>query len=331
MKGRTKLLVGMAVMLVAIMGMVLPSALTTHAGTPTAFLNAASTAPVAALPSGQTVLGASPISSAVTALHWSTGQAYPTVNGKATPPPVPQQALPPTTGGHYYAGSVYAGSAVLNNWVMMEISIPAGAPSSSQFYYVILSIWDNGGSYDQIGFANDYGSFQIAYSYTTGTCAASYVYSASAGALTAGQEYLFAITTAPGSYTSGAWEEVYTVSATGGLSLIFGLHAPTGATAGDGLEQEAYYCGDYDYTDYEEVYGTTTYTQPDPYQAPYGFVWFFHENCNGASGCNAWTPWSAWHTSNAPGGTSVTIGKYAGVNEQVSVINKMTNKGFVTG
>ncbi len=139
---------------------------------------------------------------------------------------------------------------------------------------------------------------------------------------------MLAITTASG---PGTWEEVYTVSSTGAISLIFALHAPTGAPD-PGLQQEAFYCGYYDYTDYEEVYGTTSYAQPDPYGAPGGFTWYFHENCNGSIGCNEWTTWNAWKTSNAPQpGTSATIGNYKTVPEVVSIENYKTSKGFVAG
>jgi hypothetical protein len=292
----------------------------------------ASSPPTVPLP-GQHVSGLAQASVDPHALHWSAGQAYPTVNGHAAPPPAVGPALPasppPSTGGHWYAGSYFAGTDSVQSWALMEITVPSAAtPDTTEFYYVILSIWDNGGSYDQVGFTDDDGVWGLAYSYTTGTCAASYVYNPDYQTLTTGQEYMFAITTDGG----GAWLEAYTVSDTGAITQVFALHAATGATD-PGLEVEYSYCGDYDYTDYEEVYGTTSYTQPDPYGAPAGFEWFFHMNCYGsdASSCSTWADWGAWHTSNAPPGTHATIVSYKGADEQLNVQNIEQSKGWTSG
>lgn len=93
------------------------------------------------------------------------------------------------------------------------------------------------------------------------------------------------------------------------------------------MEQEAQYYGDYVYTDYEEVYGTTSHTQPNPYGSPDGFMWYFHETCNGDSGCNYYTPWTGWKTSNAPGGTVVKILIHDSVPEIAQVNSNGQNKG----
>ncbi|HEV2316068.1 MAG TPA: hypothetical protein VGV89_00635 [Thermoplasmata archaeon] len=270
-------------------------------------------------------------------LSWTAGQSYPQVDGKVIPPPVASlrnaPAAPITYGGHFYAGSVYSGSAVNNTWVLSEITVPSAAtPDSSQFYYVLTSIWDNGGSYDQIGFADDYGTWGLVYSYTTGTCSSpTYHYSANYQTLTPGQEYLLAITTSGSTGGStGTWLEEYTVSSTGVITQIFALKGATGATD-PGLQQAGFYCGYYDYTDYEEVYGNTTYWQPDPYSSPAGLTFWFHLNCNGGSGCNSWTTWTAWKSSYAPPGTASTIGKYKTVAELVTIENLKIPKGYFSG
>jgi hypothetical protein len=304
-----------ALVATAIAGLAVPSTLAHDSSSAPMMMTAGS-------PGGFVAAGT--VGSLAGALHWTPGQAYPSVNGRPTPPPLGlngPQAPPPTTGGHYYAGSVFSGTSGLTTWTDAEITVPAATPSSSEFYYVILSIWDNGGSYDQIGFANDYGSWQIAYSYTTGTCAASYVYSASAGALTAGQDYLFEITAASSSYGSGVGLQVFSLSTSQTPTGVFYLHAPTGASNPGGLELAGTYCGDYDYTDYEEVYGSTSGAQPLPYLMPIGLTFFWHGNCYGATGCNTWTPWSAWHTSNAPSGTVSSIGTDHSVKELVTIQN----------
>jgi len=336
MESRTRLLVLTPVVTaIFVFGLVLVGGVPHLGGAPTSSgLRANVAAPVPVLPTspGHLVSVHDEATSGAAPLHWVPGTAYPTVNGKATPPPLATpyhaaKAPPPSTGGHWYAGSVYNGANVSNTWVLSEISVPsASTPDTTEFYYVIMSIWDNAGSYDQVGFTDDDGVWGLAYSYTTGPCTSvSYVYNPDVMSLSQGQEYLFAITSAEG---PGVWFEVSTVAANGAVTLIWYLHALTGATS---LEQTNFYCGYYDYTDYEEVYGTTSYSQPDPYGAPIGLTWFFHENCNGAGGCNTWTTWSGWKSSNAPGITSVTIGKFKGNPELVTITTTAPTKGNTPG
>jgi hypothetical protein len=224
---------------------------------------------------------------------------------------------------------VVSGKKSLTTWVLAEISVPsAGASDSTEFYYVLLSIWDNAGSYDQVGFAGDYGVWGLTMSYTTGPCTnPTYVYNPDYVNLVPGQEYLLAINSAVSPYTE---LEVFTLSSTGVDTLVFYINAPTGV-GNPGLEKEAFYCSYYDYTDYEEVYGTTSYTQPNPYGAPGGFTWYFHENCYGPTACNTYTPWKAWWTANAPPGTVATIGKYNGIPELVTIENFKSLSGFHPG
>jgi hypothetical protein len=226
---------------------------------------------------------------------------------------------------------VYSGTGILNSWVITEISVPsADAPDSSEFYYVLLSIWDKAGSYDQIGFTDDFGVWGLAYSWTSGPCSSpTYNYNPDYFSLTPGQEYLFAITTVGAPNTD---LEAYTVSTTGAITLIFDLSAPT-QVSNPGLEQKSSYCGYYDYTDYEEVFGTTSYTQPEPYGAPGGFQWYFHENLNAPTSPPPWTftTWKAFKTSNAPPGTSAKIGTYSGYAELVTISNFMSTEGYIKG
>lgn len=270
---------------------------------------------------------------------WTSGQPYPEVNGKPVPPPMAPRLnapAPAAAGGHWYAGSVYNGTATNTSWVFTEISIPsASAPDASEFYYVILSVWDNNGSYDQIGFTDDYGSWGLAWSYTTGICSnPTYHYTPFALTLTPGQTYLFAITTHVGTGHTGVAEEAWSVSTTGTTKAVYSSLKATGAT-NPGLDQAGFYCGSYDYTDYEEVYGNNSTAQPDPYGAPGGFVWFFHDNMNytytGPSAGYNFVGWTAWKTSNAPAGTHAAIGKYSVYPELVTVYNYQSLKGFRSG
>jgi len=276
-----------------------------------------------------TELRSGPVTGAAGALHWSPGAAFPVVNGKTIYPPLahsinPAVAPPPTTSRHYYAGSDFAGTATTGSWAIAEISVPAATPSSSEFYYQVLSIWDNAGSYDQVGFTDDYGVWGLAWSYTTGTCAASYVYTPDAVNLVAGQEYLIAITNENSGYITMV---VWSIPTAGSpVTEVFQEEADTGGTT---LEVEYSYCGDYDYTDFEEVYGIQQYQQPLPYDAPYGLSFYYHSNCYGTTGCNTWADWGTW-TSSAPPNTSVSTSKYAGVPEIFTVDNKGSTKGYYT-
>lgn len=281
---------------------------------------------VPGLPASQ--LRSGPANGATGAFHWSPGAAFPLVNGHAVYPPLarsvnPGQAPPPTTSRHYYVGSYFAGTATTSNWVIAEISVPTDTPSSSEFYYQVLSVWDNGGSYDQVGFADDYGVWGLAWSYTTGTCAASYVYTPDAVSLVAGQEYLLAITTENTGYITMV---VWSISASAGLTEVYQEEANTG---GNALEVEYSYCGDYDYTDFEEVYGIQQYQQPLPYDAPYGLSFFYHANCYGSTGCDTYADWGTW-SSSAPPNTSASLTKFSGVPEILTILNKGSTKGYYT-
>ncbi|HXQ94485.1 MAG TPA: hypothetical protein VN864_04870 [Thermoplasmata archaeon] len=338
MRGRTKALVlTIAVVGIFVLGLTMGGGAlrSTTASALSKGLTALEVPPIPLLPGHAT--GLPYASEDPHALSWSAGQPYPQVGGRSLPPPgappYPAPSAPATIGGHWYAGSVYSGTATNSTWVLAEISVPsAGTPDASEFYYNILSIWDNAGSYDQIGFTDDYGTWGLAYSYTSGNCSSpTYHYSTNYLTMTPGQEYLLAITTSGSTGgTTGTWLEEYSVASNGSVSGIFALHAPTGATD-PGLQQAAFYCGFYDYTDYEEVYGGTSYSQPDPYLAPEGMTWYFHLNCYGASGCITWTTWSAWKTTNTPPGTVATIGKYKTVPELVTIENLKINKGWTSG
>ena len=252
-------------------------------------------------------------------LTWTVGQPYPVVNGKSVPPPIAlsnSSLPPPTTGGHWWVGSVYKGKPKGAAWLWTVVTTPSANPLSSEFYYVLLSAWDTAGSYDQVGFSGDSGVWGLTYSYTTGTCAATYIYSANAMTMTPGQKWGFYLTTVSG---PGTWAEAYAISSTGTYSLVWALHMPTGA-GNPGLIVKNFYCGDYDYTDYQETYGTTSSSQPNPYGASYGVFFDFTTNAwgTGAMGFPPWTAtaWKAFNTGNNP---SFVTAKISG--QEVTVYN----------
>jgi len=176
------------------------------------------------------------------------------------PHPSPPRPAPAQYSGHYYAGTYYTGSNFTSHQLSATIQIPLDVAGSQDFYYVILSLWDNASSYDQIGFANSGGVFGIAYS-TTSTCAGYYYYSPDAYPLTPGLTYNFSMSISAGtvffvvSYLNGT--PVWTLNqGTGGFyfveapfySCFFSAYNIT-ITA-------------YDYTDYEEVYNTANNVPP---------------------------------------------------------------------
>jgi len=192
--------------------------------------------------------------------------------------------------------------------MVTEITPPSATPLASQFYYVLQSTWDNKASYDQIGFANANGVWGLTYSWTTGlsptlcTGTISYHYSANAKVLTAGQQYLFAMTTleTDGKGHGYVWFEAYTMP---GQTLVWALHAHT---TGWVLNVKNFYCGYYAYTDYEEIYGTTT----SPYGAPTFLYFYFTLNKwgTGATG-PPWTyaTWVTWKSGTAPSFIHTTL------------------------
>lgn len=164
---------------------------------------------------------------------------------------------------HWYAGAVFTGSTTNSTQIRSNITVPSGAPpKSNQFYYVILSIWDNTGSYDQIGFTDDNGLWGLAISYTTGfnvtTCSGTlhYHYGADYANLTAGTQYSFSITIKSGT----VYLQAYT-----GSTFVYQIKTHNGATS---FSVANSFCGYYDYTVYEEAYMNTATAVPN-----HNFYW----------------------------------------------------------
>jgi YVTN family beta-propeller protein len=204
---------------------------------------------------------------------------------------------PPSFNGHYYAGSVYSGSSESVTDLHVELQVPNAIPDSSSFYYVILSVWDNAGSYDQIGFSNDYGTWGLTYS-TTSYCAGTYYYDPDAQTLNQGQDYLFEMSISSGYVDLSAF---YASNAT----LVWSYSVDTGATS---FQVAEYYSCDsssyYDYTDYEEVYQTAGAFVP--------YDLFFTNNSADGSLVSSWSEFLV----SAPSGVYVLI---SGAN--VTIVN----------
>ncbi|MCI4330704.1 MAG: hypothetical protein L3K19_02510 [Thermoplasmata archaeon] len=188
---------------------------------------------------------------------------------------------------HWWFGGYYGGATLSPTQAKMTLTIPDAVPASSEFYYVLLSTWDNAGSYDQVGISNDYGTWGWTWSYTS-ACAGSYTYTPNQLALQRGTTYTFTMTIASGNVTftvaKGATVVGTIVGNSGGTSFTMsGFY--TCATGG------TYY----DYTDYEEIYATT--------QSFPSFNFVFNQNVvtNGSV-----TNWSSFG-SGAPSGILTAV------------------------
>jgi hypothetical protein len=100
---------------------------------------------------------------------WSFGDSFPMADGHCIFPPfIPLSAVSPNE-PLWYAGSQCTWNTSRSaQTVGVTLTTPNSAPRSDEFYYVLLSVFDSAGSYDQIGFSNNHGSWGITNSWTTG-------------------------------------------------------------------------------------------------------------------------------------------------------------------
>ncbi|HML02744.1 MAG TPA: NosD domain-containing protein [Candidatus Bathyarchaeia archaeon] len=221
-------------------------------------------------------------------LSWMAGKPLPVINGRVIFPPLPPQEPAPSYYTHWFAGSIYPSSLASQNasTISVSITVPSSEPRPEQYYYVILSAFDSNGSYDQIGFCAYYGVWGLSYSWTTGSPypgSVVYIYDPIAMILSPGVTYTFSITTQAGVTYFAAYQ---------GSRTVWSLAVSTG---GDYLILSNYYSAGkrgrspYDYTDYEEVYYTST-----PGGAPdFNFTFFNNiwTSTNGSLYDTIWTPW----------------------------------------
>lgn len=203
---------------------------------------------------------------------------------------------------HYWAGAYYSGSSGTSTQLSTTVTIPTAVPSSSEFYYVLLSAWDSAGSYDQVGFTNDYGHWGFTYSYTT-SCAGTYYYNPSYVTLTRGWTYTFTMN------LSGTGNLTFAAKHAGSYVVSY-----TAASGGKHfLDQGTYSCNSasyYDLTDYEEAYAVV---QPMP-----SFDYFFKSNAASNASVTAWASLGA-----PPGG-----GKIAFHGAEVEIENEAFTIAF---
>ena len=208
------------------------------------------------------------------------------------PSPIPAGSSP-LYSGHYYAGSVYNSTLVNSTQLSATINIPLDNPQLTDFYYVLLSVWDDAGSYDQVGFANAGGVWGFTYS-STSYCGGNYYYTPDAFNLNAGTTYTFGMTLWRGTvnftadYLNGTNAFTWTQYTGGHVFLNEAFYTCT-----------SYYYGNvsyYDLTDYEEVYATNNPVVP--------YDWHFGTNLEDGLPESGW---SIFTTPPLPGAISVLI------------------------
>jgi hypothetical protein len=231
---------------------------------------------------------------AVPELSWTSGQSFPRFEGSTVFPAIVASEAPPSFDAHWYAGSLYPADAPPRRarTVSTRIGIPSSAPKSDEFYYVLLSVWDSAGSYDQIGFSNSYGVWGLTYCWTSGLIGnPTYHYSPNAREMSTGVTYTFSITVEGGVAHYVAYD---------GTRQIWSLDARTG---GEYLVLDDLFRGYYDYTDYEEVWQTSDLGGAPPFDFNFtNNYWVSVDNSSSSA------EWTRWETSGTPLSVEVSIG-----------------------
>lgn len=208
----------------------------------------------------------------------------------------PIRAGPDDYFANWRAGSIWPSSVAAESVVQVETEIktPSTAPLSDELYGVIMSIWDYSGSYDQIGIADYYGTWELIYSYTTGSCTDPTSETTwNAMALSTNTKYLFTIFA--NNEVNGGTGGIY-FQAFVGSTQVFSHYLNNGANYLDaGYE---YTCSTntsyvyYDYTDYEQV----VYTATQGGAPNYNFKFTDNKYCfcisSAATVPDSWTTWT---------------------------------------
>ena len=219
-----------------------------------------------------------------------------TINGNTVYPTLAPSVLDSSFSTLWYAGTVYSAAQQNATSIVSSIDVPNSTPSRDDFYYVILSCYDNNGSYDQLGFCANNGFWELAYSYTVGNPAylSSYRWDANAMTLSQGTTYTFNMTVQNGIAFFVAYQ---------GSTMVWSQHNSTGGNYLIVANQDPYWgSGGPDYTDYEEIHNTSTAGG-----AP-GFNFNFHNQywvaTNGSSHAATWIKYTF---GPVPDGVNVVI------------------------
>ncbi|HYA58342.1 MAG TPA: hypothetical protein VEH57_07810, partial [Thermoplasmata archaeon] len=183
-------------------------------------------------------------------------------------------------GSRYWAGVDYAGNATNSTRIQTTIQIPDDFPATgnnTSGYVVLLSVFDNNNSYDQLGFGPDDGAWVVGSS-TSVNCT-NYHGANKTANLTRGAWYVFAM-----SISGGVVQ--FNVTLNGSNTPTFNNSVTTGGTAF--VVQSLYECNSvdaFDFTDYEEVY------EPVGGRVPYDFF-IGESDANPIGLVTTWTPFA---------------------------------------
>lgn len=117
---------------------------------------------------------------------------------------------------YWWSGEYYHGSTSQTALLKTTIQVPNHAPDPANFYYDLLSAWDTATtpSYDQFGFADNYGTWLTFYSYTTCGSSGLIYHQTQETALTSGSTYTFEMQASGGTIvfqlsgaSSGIWSQ----------------------------------------------------------------------------------------------------------------------------
>ena len=197
--------------------------------------------------------------------------------------------------GHYWIGSQYSGSSKSGTTVQATFVTPADNSVSGDFYYALLSLWGNAGSYDQTGLTSDYGTWEWMWSWTS-NCAGTYYYNPGAYALSYGVQYAVQMK----SFSNGTVEFLLYFQYIQSGDLLKGYWASTGGTSFNAAATYSCNGNTYGgYTDYEEVYTLSQQNVPNwPIQ-------FTNNIFNGAYQ----NSWSSFTSGSPPSVIKVVISK----------------------
>ncbi len=256
--------------------------------------------------SGVAVFAASTGPTSNTPLRESSQDKAPSIRGY----PILLDSSPQvyTDNTHWWAGSVYPSFLTVQNatTIVASIDVPNSAPLVDEKYYILLSAVDSNGSYDQLGLCNDYGTWTLGYSWTSGPLGDPNSYHSEINSMTLSQgtTYTFNITVKAGVAYFAAYQGSTNVwhqaNVTGGYYLMLNSTDPYWGNS------RPNFTGGPDYTCYEEVYRTH-----NSGGAP-GFNFYFHDQywvaTNGSSYSPTWTTFAeAAEGYTVPGGISVLI------------------------
>jgi len=158
-------------------------------------------------------------------------------------------------GSRWYAGAYYSGEPTQSHSIHSQITVPNSDPRPDEFYYLLTSIDDNAGSYDQIGLVANYGVWGLDYSWTTGDCAnRTFHFDPKAMILQKGATYDLYMTS--NNDGKGFFFEVYQAGQSTSEAPLWSQFVDNNSTAFEVTGTSLLHCGYRAYTDYEEVWST---------------------------------------------------------------------------